>query len=552
MYASSDITGIASGAKTQAKTLRELVDYAKQNPGKLSYGTSGAGTAQHLVGEMLNQFAKIDIVHVPYKGGSGALNDLIGGQIQVGFVVVPTVLEHVKAGRLRMLAVVDDKRYSELPAVPTQREALPGFSPKTSWLGVFGPAKLPPAIATRLSAELQKAAQDPQLSHYLNTNGMPVVGSTGEEFAKRLREAWPRVDRSTLGAAVLANSSWPLDRARLAALLGFSGITVNGYDATRRIREQPWGHTLPIVALTGQVSTKLIGSDAFQEADTFGITRSCTKHNWLVKDVNDLARTIHEAFYVATSGRPGPVLVDIPKNVQFAKGTYVGPKAIEHRTYHPRTEPQDKRIEEALALMAGAAQRRGRLARAVLIGEQRKHMARGVEHAGHVGHAGVEDEWLHGAVPVVLQTLPLKPARKRWGVDAGALRVSASGLTANCGERSTRYPRFPSKLPLAPIHQAPAAMIFEVLACSLCLVCHPGQLIQPAPAARLPGRRNAPPPSGRRPRETLLFETCAAAFAAPARRQASHPPRPAGANGFPWCATCHAALRFCQRRRPKT
>lgn len=171
-----------------AKTLRELVDYAKQNPGKLSYGTSGAGTSQHLVGEMLNQFAKIDIVHVPYKGGSGALNDLIGGQIQVGFVVVPTVLEHVKAGRLRMLAVVDDKRYSELPAVPTQREALPGISPKTSWLGVFGPAKLPPAIATRLSAELQKAAQDPQLSHYLNTNGMPVVGSTGEEFAKRLRE----------------------------------------------------------------------------------------------------------------------------------------------------------------------------------------------------------------------------------------------------------------------------------------------------------------------------------------------------------------------------
>ena len=73
-----------------------------------------------------------------------------------------------------------------------------------------------------------------------------------------------------------------------------------------------------------------------------------------------------------------------------------------------------------LALMAGAVQRRGRLARAVLIGEQRKHMAGGVEHAGHVGHAGVEDEWLHGAVPVVLQTLPLKPARKRLGVDAGA------------------------------------------------------------------------------------------------------------------------------------
>jgi len=112
--------------------------------------------------------------------------------------------------------------------------------------------------------------------------------------------------------------------------------------------------SIPMVVFTGQVPTHLIGSDAFQEADTVGITRSCTKHNYLVRDVNDLARTIHEAFYVATHGRPGPVLVDIPKNVQFAKGTYVGPKAIEHRTYHPRTEPVDNRIAEAVALMAKA------------------------------------------------------------------------------------------------------------------------------------------------------------------------------------------------------
>jgi acetolactate synthase-1/2/3 large subunit len=112
--------------------------------------------------------------------------------------------------------------------------------------------------------------------------------------------------------------------------------------------------SIPMVCFTGQVPTHLIGSDAFQEADTVGITRACTKHNYLVRDVNDLARIIHEAFYVATHGRPGPVLVDIPKSVQFAKGTYVGPEAIEHRTYHPRTEPQDKRIEEAVALMATA------------------------------------------------------------------------------------------------------------------------------------------------------------------------------------------------------
>ena len=112
--------------------------------------------------------------------------------------------------------------------------------------------------------------------------------------------------------------------------------------------------SIPMVVITGQVPTHLIGSDAFQEADTVGITRACTKHNYLVRDVNDLARIIHEAFYIATSGRPGPVVIDIPKNVQFARGPYVGPGAIEHRTYRPRTVPVDHRIEEAVALMAKA------------------------------------------------------------------------------------------------------------------------------------------------------------------------------------------------------
>ncbi len=85
--------------------------------------------------------------------------------------------------------------------------------------------------------------------------------------------------------------------------------------------------SIPLVCITGQVPTHLIGNDAFQECDTVGITRPCTKHNWLVKDVNDLARVLHEAFYVATHGRPGPVVVDIPKDVQFAIGTYIGAEA---------------------------------------------------------------------------------------------------------------------------------------------------------------------------------------------------------------------------------
>ena len=112
--------------------------------------------------------------------------------------------------------------------------------------------------------------------------------------------------------------------------------------------------SVPVVCLTGQVPTHLIGNDAFQEADTTGITRPCTKHNYLVRDVNDLARVMHEAFYIAKSGRPGPVVVDLPKDVLFAPGPYTEPAAIEHKSYRPQTRPDPARIDEALALIAKA------------------------------------------------------------------------------------------------------------------------------------------------------------------------------------------------------
>ncbi len=112
--------------------------------------------------------------------------------------------------------------------------------------------------------------------------------------------------------------------------------------------------SIPLVVLTGQVATHLIGNDAFQECDTVGITRPCTKHNWLVKDVNDLPRVLHEAFQIATTGRPGPVVVDIPKDVQFKKGAYAGPQSIRHRTYRPKTDPDLAQIVRAIDLMANA------------------------------------------------------------------------------------------------------------------------------------------------------------------------------------------------------
>ena len=112
--------------------------------------------------------------------------------------------------------------------------------------------------------------------------------------------------------------------------------------------------SIPLVCISGQVPTHLIGNDAFQEADTTGITRSCTKHNYLVKDVTNLARTLHEAFLVARSGRPGPVLIDIPKDVQFNEGPYVAPHEVRHKTYRPQVKPDLARVEEAIDLIAGA------------------------------------------------------------------------------------------------------------------------------------------------------------------------------------------------------
>src|ERR1700760_4303934 len=113
--------------------------------------------------------------------------------------------------------------------------------------------------------------------------------------------------------------------------------------------------SIPLVVITGQVATHLIGTDAFQECDTIGITRSITKHNYLVKDAEDLPRVLHEAFQIATSGRPGPVVVDIPKDVQFAKGTYQGPAEVKHsHNYAPRVKGDAGKIAEAVALLAQA------------------------------------------------------------------------------------------------------------------------------------------------------------------------------------------------------
>ncbi len=135
-----------------AKTVNEFVAYVKANPGKVSFATAGKGTSQHLGGEMLNSMAKLDMVHIPYKGGGPALNDVLGGQVPVAISIMSNVLPHAKAGKVNMIGTIETKRSRAAPEVPTVGESLAGFAVPDTWIGVLGPKNLPPDVVAKLNA----------------------------------------------------------------------------------------------------------------------------------------------------------------------------------------------------------------------------------------------------------------------------------------------------------------------------------------------------------------------------------------------------------------
>jgi tripartite-type tricarboxylate transporter receptor subunit TctC len=167
---------------------RELVDWAKKNPGKLSFGSSGTGSPHHLSGELLKQVAGIDMVHVPYKGAAPAVQDLIGNQIPAVFTTLSTALPHIRAGKIRAVGFVEAKRQPNIPEVPTLGESIPGYVMPASWLGFFGPAKLPEPVLRRLNTEIVKAVQSADVRVKLEPAGMPIVGTSAEEFARMVRD----------------------------------------------------------------------------------------------------------------------------------------------------------------------------------------------------------------------------------------------------------------------------------------------------------------------------------------------------------------------------
>jgi tripartite-type tricarboxylate transporter receptor subunit TctC len=178
-----------------AASVRELIDHAKANPGKLAYASAGAGSTNHLCGALFEKMAQVAMVHVPYRGGAPAVADTVAGQTQVFFTAGTQSLEHVKAGKLRLLAVTEGKRSSLLADVPTVAETLPGFE-MAVWYAAYGPAGMPKEIVARLNAEIGRILALPEVKKRMADIAVETAQSSPEELASLTRadaDKWGRI-----------------------------------------------------------------------------------------------------------------------------------------------------------------------------------------------------------------------------------------------------------------------------------------------------------------------------------------------------------------------
>jgi tripartite-type tricarboxylate transporter receptor subunit TctC len=175
-----------------ANTVAEFIAYAKANPGKIAYASSGPGSTNHLCAALLEKMAGIEMLHVPYRGGAPAVTDTVGGQCQLFFTAGTQSLAHVKAGRLKLLAVTEENRSPLLPDVPTVAETVPGYE-MTVWYGAFGPAGMPADIVAKLNSEITRALFLPEVKQRMADIAVEVKSSTPEELGARMRrdaEKW--------------------------------------------------------------------------------------------------------------------------------------------------------------------------------------------------------------------------------------------------------------------------------------------------------------------------------------------------------------------------
>lgn len=182
------------------KNVKELISYAQAHPGQVNFGSSGSGSSIHLSGELFKMMAKVDMIHIPYKGSAPAVTDLLGNQIAIMFDNMPSAIQHVRSGKLRPLAVTTAKRSPELPDVPTVAEAgVPGYE-ATSWFGLFAPTKTPADVQAKLHAAIIKVLQKPDVIKKIGDQGGEVVTESQAAFGKFIaaeNEKWKQVVKNS-------------------------------------------------------------------------------------------------------------------------------------------------------------------------------------------------------------------------------------------------------------------------------------------------------------------------------------------------------------------
>ncbi|MEO8145518.1 MAG: tripartite tricarboxylate transporter substrate binding protein [Betaproteobacteria bacterium] len=186
------------------KSVKELIAYAKANPGKLSYGSVGIGSTTHLAGEILNQLAGIETLHVPYKGSTPILTDMMGGRIDIAFIGISGSIQQAQAGQIRAIAISTLRRSPNFPDIPAVSETVPGFE-LNSWYGMAAPKGTPKAIIDRLQQEVAAVLKKPEVVAWMKQNGLDPVGSTPEEHTAQIRSELVKWARAVKDANVQAN-----------------------------------------------------------------------------------------------------------------------------------------------------------------------------------------------------------------------------------------------------------------------------------------------------------------------------------------------------------